>query len=932
MSRLNVTASSLVYSSTLRDLYLRIGESGWSVKKVKFDKKEDHYVATAKNDFGEEIEKTGPDEQMAVRNLVLAIERKNHMRTAAMERIGMWKADWSDQLQPIAEAYAKAPVYDPKAAAAYKALADDSMRRAEVLRNQLHVEEVNNPEPYPHAQAMADDIHKRQHFLVSTANSEHPLWTPEQNTAFRIVHDVLGHGVSGGDFGWEGENKACAAHFPLLSAEAQKALFSECIAQTAYGAHYRHFGPQKVALFPQFYEPAQKAEGVHPNFQGIHPSQSVAPTAMPAIKPSKPVGLPKDNVAPHEQEAQGAPVSMNYVPGVDIGKTGAVLPGQDVDPTLGDPNAGYQTGIPAMEPNAYLHHGDPLQAQDTIHNASLIDTEWAKLKTGENKPDYERMKLAIVNAFRAVLLSPRKDLRWNTIHYQDISGVPPGVTDPTVYWHALENKRQAWNVKNFGENARFSHRPYFKLLPQFERVVYDRNPQAGWEVAKERAQHELFDWEQEEQERIMEADEKLPEENRMNHFEIEKEANKALTKKLEVFLAEHKAYDQPNLFTASQRTSIIQPTQERLPGEVQATFTVDPTTRSLGIEEWSSLVRGQGNTATALTALRQRYPGYRIVVFDATTLGAEDYWKVMRSKGLVDEITDDWGERISAAKEPTKEDTLFPLEPQVKQQKFDRYGAFMGTHLKAIAQISTHVDALLKAALEDVHEHDGSGHHFRAAVLQLGVSGAGPKVASFAWLLLQPTTSQLATIDTHIMDVLGHNYDKEMNTRDYFKYERELQAGRDAAGYEHVPLGAFQWGMWDNKRTGEGSHQDHSGLRVLDPVPHESIDWQTKEQNLKNDAWQAHAPDWWKNTEPARKQVGEEWDETINAPKTQVPFQAVASVFKTSAILRTPWIVHPQSGERLEGQPGQTLMAHAVNTLHLSTPEIWAQVTEAGKA
>ena len=374
-------------------------------------------------------------------------------------------------------------------------------------------------------------------------------------------------------------------------------------------------------------------------------------------------------------------------------------------------------------------------------------------------------------------------------------------------------------------------------------MIYDRNPQAGWEAAKERTQHELFDWEQEEQERIMEADEKLPEENRMNHFEVEKEANKALAKKLEVFLAEHKAYgDQPNLFMA-------------------------------------------------------------------------------------------------AKKEPTQDDSLFPLEPQIQRPKLDRYGAFMGTHLKAIAQVSTHVDALLKAALEDVHEHDGSGHHFRAAVMQLGVPGCGPKVCSFAWLLLQPTTSQLATIDTHIMDVLGHNYEKEMSTRDYFKYERELQAGRDAAGYGHVPLSMFQWGMWDMKRTGESSHQDHSGLRALDPVPYDAIDWQKKEQPINaGDAvqhkqnWHSNAPDWWKATQPARDQVGDEWDERISSPKTQVPFQTVASVFKTSAVLRTPWFIHPQTGERITGQPGQTLMQHITEQTHLSTPEVWAQVANAGKA
>lgn len=310
--RVDVTSALRGYTSAYQEIVQAVGDSGWSIKKIKFDKKEDKYVAEAKNATGETIKKTGPDEEMAVRNLFLAITRRNHMRSAAFQMISMWKYHWIDQLQPIAEAYAKAPIYDPKAAGAFKALADDSEKRANVLREQLHIEEVNDPEPYPHAQAQADDIHKRRHYTVSTANSEHPIWTPEQNVNFRICHDVLGHAVSGGDFGWEGENRACQAHFPLLSAEAQKALFSECISQTAYASHYRSFGPQKVALFPQFYEPAQAQEGISKTFPGVHPSQSVAPVAMPSVKPSAPVGLPEGTVAPH-QEALGLTPVMSPV-------------------------------------------------------------------------------------------------------------------------------------------------------------------------------------------------------------------------------------------------------------------------------------------------------------------------------------------------------------------------------------------------------------------------------------------------------------------------------------------------------------------------------------------------------------------------------------------------------------------------------------------
>ena len=89
------------------------------------------------------------------------------------------------------------------------------------------------------------------------------MWSIEDNVNFRIVHDILGHCQSGGDFGWSGELKACGAHFPLLSPLAREALFTECIGQTAYNKTYHGFGPQKVGLMSEFLHPVQEKEGEH---------------------------------------------------------------------------------------------------------------------------------------------------------------------------------------------------------------------------------------------------------------------------------------------------------------------------------------------------------------------------------------------------------------------------------------------------------------------------------------------------------------------------------------------------------------------------------------------------------------------------------------------------------------------------------------------
>ena len=809
----------------IRELINEIEARGWEAN-VQLQGGE--YVASGKNGHGESLEGTGPTDATAAGNLLNKIMRRETIRQP-FAKLALWDTTFSGQMAEIAAAYAKAPVYDPKAAPAWKALADDSMRRAEVIKQQIEVEVVPDPEPYDTPQEMCQDVHQNKHFLVSSANCQHPLWSVEQNIAFRIVHDVMGHCVSGGDFGWEGENRACAAHFPLLDPLAQKALFTECIGQTAAAAYFRSFMAQKVAFLDEFLDDAQAQEN-DPNHTGVHPSQSLTPTAMPQVQPSQQQGLPWATQVPHEDFSGGIPVF-----------------GSVASPR--DPNYQWSSGIDAMPNAAYLWGGDPLEAQNVKDTALKIDTGWEKWnnpKTGQ--PDLESMKLAIINAFRAVLLSPRKDLRWNAVHYQDIAHIPAHVDDPKRYWDALEERRIAWNTaRGFHPD---SHKPYFKELAEFRRFMAAQHPDLDPVAAQEQADMEFMHMWNEEEDRLL-ADEKN---HRLDAGEVERKVANEMKKRLK-----------------------------------------------------------------------------------AITRPAKD--------------DTDWGhEQMHMMAAGTQYD--------LEGNEAGKYGAFMGTHLKQIAALSQHADELLEAAVEDVKEYGGTGHHFRAKTLALGIPGVGPKVCSFAWLLLQPATSQLATIDTHMMDVLGHDYDKKMSDRDYFKFERELAAGRDAAGYGHVPLGQFQWGMWDYKRTGPGTHQDHSSLKAVNPTPHDQIDWAAKSAPMAGDErWQA--PQWWVDTEPARQLVADDWDRNI-APqfsRNVVPRFAkksrntrryfgtkdarilprikisshgasrrTSSSIKTAGTSRIPWILW---GEQVWiGAPGETFMNLARRQLGYSMEDVWQRLPE----
>jgi len=166
-----------------------------------------------------------------------------------------WNVDHSrHNIEDVAVGYDALPKYDPKAVHAWKQLADESKKHADYIRQHLNITETDNPEPYNTSADMIRDIRDNRNFVVSTANADHPVWTPQDNINFRIVHDVFGHAATDGDFGWHGENDACSTHFALSSPHAQKALATECLGQTGYAIHRGRFTDQRVGFIPGLHE------------------------------------------------------------------------------------------------------------------------------------------------------------------------------------------------------------------------------------------------------------------------------------------------------------------------------------------------------------------------------------------------------------------------------------------------------------------------------------------------------------------------------------------------------------------------------------------------------------------------------------------------------------------------------------------------------
>lgn len=244
------------------EIYNKLLQIGWTLKKIDF--KQGLYLAKAENSVtGQEIERAAKSPEMALAAVLRYAVAANDVRRFANKRLAAWDSNWSGNSTDIAQAYAQMPAFDQKAVPAWKALAAEAKVQADAIKKQITVEVVDDPDPYFSVKEMTKDIHQDRHVSVSRANSDHPIWTPEDVVNFRTVNDVIGHAQSGADFSYSGEVKAAETWMPLLSPLAREALFTEVIGRGAYDQKFRGNGPHKIGLLSQFLHPVQEEQGEH---------------------------------------------------------------------------------------------------------------------------------------------------------------------------------------------------------------------------------------------------------------------------------------------------------------------------------------------------------------------------------------------------------------------------------------------------------------------------------------------------------------------------------------------------------------------------------------------------------------------------------------------------------------------------------------------
>ena len=147
---------------------------------------------------------------------------------------------------------------NPEVAAAYKALAEETIDQFEFIIKAGYNVEINNNEPYSSSGEMIEDLRTNKRMKIFSTESgfgdeaitekqrsENPLLQRTKykdvngepllvNDLFRFVHDFFGHAKRGNGFGAKGEENAWDVHSRMYTPQARRAMTSETRGQNSY--------------------------------------------------------------------------------------------------------------------------------------------------------------------------------------------------------------------------------------------------------------------------------------------------------------------------------------------------------------------------------------------------------------------------------------------------------------------------------------------------------------------------------------------------------------------------------------------------------------------------------------------------------------------------------------------------------------------------
>jgi hypothetical protein len=148
----------------------------------------------------------------------------------------------------VARAFLARPVHERGCERPWRILRDYNLDRLAELRREVEVV-FTAENPYGTAEQMQREVAATGVLRVYTGHSEHPVWTPEENWAFRAVHDYDTHIAHGLPFSLSGEVRAMEAHLRTLPELCWPAIFTEIVGHAAVFFHTGDYPPRQKAAF-----------------------------------------------------------------------------------------------------------------------------------------------------------------------------------------------------------------------------------------------------------------------------------------------------------------------------------------------------------------------------------------------------------------------------------------------------------------------------------------------------------------------------------------------------------------------------------------------------------------------------------------------------------------------------------------------------------